>query len=355
MRRLAEESLRNIVVGAGLFGAGGGGSIKEGMKIVDHILQFDDGVDLIEASEAGNTDWGAVIAGMGSPKASLELARTFSPTIALEYLEKELNFTSSFVIPFEIGAGNSLNPMLAAVHKKIPIVDGDPCGRAVPQVDMTTFFIGGLSISPFALTTEDGIRIMIYSNKPSDIERIGRAITTELQGVSATSCHAMNGKDLKRLIIPGTTTMVENLGETIKKCQKSHEEVTARIVQEYDGYILGKGRVSSIDIETRDAFDFGTVNIEGEIPVKVLFKNENIIAYRDGKVIAIVPDLICAISKDGMPLTNADITNGMEVTYLGFKANDKFRNRQVFEMFSQILKAMKYTGPFIPIEEIYKR
>lgn len=84
--------------------------------------------------EISDDEWGAVIAGMGSPKASLTRVRANSPRYALELLEDACRIKSSFVIPFEIGAGNSLNPMLAAVQRKIPVVDGDPVGRAVPDV-----------------------------------------------------------------------------------------------------------------------------------------------------------------------------------------------------------------------------
>lgn len=355
MRRLYEKSLRNIVVGAGFLGAGGGGSIKEGMKIVDHILQFDDGVDLVEPSEVQDSNWGAVIAGMGSPKASLEKARAYSPERALRYLEKEVGFASSFVIPFEIGAGNSMNPMLAAVQRHIPMVDGDPCGRAVPQVDMTTFFLGGLGISPFALTTEDGIEVMINSKNPADIERVGRAITAELQGVSAACCHAMNGAQLKSLIIPGTTTLVERLGASIENCRLTGKDPSESIEREYDGYILGKGRVHSVTGETRGGFDFGTVEVEGEIPVKVLFKNENIIAWNEGTLAALVPDLICAITADGLPLTNADVEAGMDVTYIGFKADRRFRGNDIYVMFKPILEALGYAGSFVPIEKACER
>lgn len=352
MRRLNEEALRNVVLGAGLLGAGGGGSTQEGMKLVDRVLQFADGVDLIPPGEIRDEDRGAVIAGMGSPRASLTRVRTHSPRLALEALEKEVGFTSAFVIPFEIGAGNSLNPMLAAVQRGIPIVDGDPCGRAVPQVDMTTFFLGGLPISPFALTTEDGVRVILQTEKPSDIERIARAITAELQGVSATSCHAMTGRELKRLIIPGTTTLVERIGGIIRLYQREGKDPAETIAARFDGRLLGRGRVASVETETRGGFDFGVVRVEGELPITVTFQNENMIAARGGKLLAMVPDLVCAVSAEGTPLTNADMQQGMQVSYLGFKAAGQLRTAGVFDLFRPILKALGYTAGFVPIEEL---
>ena len=352
MRRLHEAELRNIVLGAGLLGAGGGGSTKEGMKLVDRVLEFSDGIDLITPEEVSDEAWGAVIAGMGSPIASMTRVRTWSPLWALESLEKELKFTSSFVIPFELGAGNSLNPMLAAVQRKIPMIDGDPCGRAVPQVDMTTFFLGGLPVSPFALSTEDGINVVIRTKKPSDIERIARAITAEIEGVSATSCHAMTGKEVKRLIIGGTTTLVEHIGAIIQDAKLRKTDPTERLIADYDGYLLGKGTVKSVKVETKGGFDLGVVQLEGELPVTVTFQNENMTAYRGDTLLAVVPDLICAISEQGDPLTNADIVAGMKLSYLGFKAPAQLRTPALFDMFRPILSALGYHGEYLPIESL---
>ena len=39
MRILARQELQDIVIGAGLFGAGGGGSTAEGLKLVERALQ----------------------------------------------------------------------------------------------------------------------------------------------------------------------------------------------------------------------------------------------------------------------------------------------------------------------------
>jgi uncharacterized protein len=352
MRKLDETALRNIVLGAGLLGSGGGGSVREGMKLVDRVLEFSDHVLLIEPEEVGDDDWGAVIAGMGSPIASLTRVRTWSPLWALERLEKEVGFTSAYIIPFELGAGNSLNPMLAAVQKGIPMIDGDPCGRAVPQVDMTTFSLGGLSVSPFTLTTEDEIKVTLQTKKPADIERVARAITAEIEGVSATSCHAMSGRDLKRLIIPGTTSLVEGIGALIRKAMEEGIDPAESLSEAYDGRILGKGVVERVDLETRGGFDFGIVRVMGCLPVTVTFQNENMTAYRDNSLLAVVPDLICAVGSDGTPLTNADIATGMELSYLGFKASQQFRTPAAVRLFKPILDSLGYDGGFVPLEEL---
>jgi len=352
MTKLGKKDMQNIVTGAGLFGSGGGGSIAEGMKLVEKILEFDNGVELVSVNEVPDDKWGVVIAGVGSPRASLTKVRTYSPTYALELLEEAKGFKCSFVIPFELGAGNSLNPMLAAVQRKIPIVDGDPAGRAVPEIQMNTFYLGGIPLSPLALATEDKISAVIRTEKPYDTERVARAITSELGGVSAIACHSMLSKDIKKYIIAGTTTLVKKIGAEIRQMQNQGEDVAEGLIKNFKGYLLGKGKVSSVRGETKGGFDFGTVEVMGKLPIKVMFQNENMLAFRKEKLLAVVPDLICSIDEKGNPLTNADIKEGMEITYLGFAAHSSFRTPDVFNLFTEILKALGYQYGFIPIKEL---
>lgn len=357
MRSLHRQEMEDIVIGAGLFGAGGGGSTAEGLKLVDRVLEFGTEVQLASVSEIPDDLWGAVIAGVGSPKSSLKRVRTYSPTWALELLEKAAGFNCSFVIPFEIGAGNSLNPMLAAIQRSIPIIDGDPAGRAVPELQMTTFFLGGIPVGTLALADEDGIKAVITTIKPYDSERVSRAITAELGGVSAVATHAMQAKDMKRTVIAGTTTLAERIGTTIRHAKEKGTgvEVAEAVMAGFDGYLLGRGRVKSVRGETKRGFDFGVVEVEGELPIRVLFQNENMVAYRNDRLLAVVPDLICCMDVHGNPLTNADIKNDLEVTYLGFAAQPAFRRPAVYSLFTNILKAIDYTGEFVPIEKLNKK
>lgn len=244
MRKLGRKELENIVIGAGLLGAGGGGSTAEGLKLVERVLELGSAVELADVGELPDEAWGAVIAGMGSPKASLTRVRRDSPAQAPALLEEALGFTCSFVVPFELGAGNSLNPMLAAVRRNLPIVDGDPAGRAVPELQITTFSLGGIALSPTALATEDGISAIIRTEKPVDVERVCRAITAEIGGVAAIACHAARGREVKRHLIPGTTSLVEGIGAVIRSTQAEGQDTAAALAKRFGGHILGRGKVA---------------------------------------------------------------------------------------------------------------
>jgi DUF917 family protein len=344
--------MQDVVVGGGLLGAGGGGSIVEGLKLVERVLEFAPHVDLLDVDEADDDGWGALVAGMGSPLASINQIRTYSPTYALEGLENALGFESAFVIPFEVGAGNSINPMIAAVQKGIPVIDGDPAGRAVPEIQITKFHLGGIPLAPFSLANEDKIFALLRTEKPYDVERVGRAITAELGGVAAFACHAVQGKEMKKNILSGTTTLAERCGAKIRESRDQGNDIATALIETFGGFLLGKGEIASIKGETKGAFDFGAVEVTGELPIKVLYKNENMLAYRGEQLLAVVPDLICSIDENGNPLTNADLKEKMKITYIGLAANPDFRSVEVFALFKHILSSLGYHDDFVPIEEL---
>ena len=198
MRSLGKQEMEDIVIGAGLLGSGGGGSTAEGLKLVERVLEFGPEVRLASVDEIPDDHWGAVIAGVGSPKASLTRVRTYSPTWALELLERTRGFKSSFVIPFEVGAGNSLNPMLAAVQKNIPIVNGDPAGRAVPELQMTTFNLEGIPPAPRGIPQVE-VAFDIDANGILNVSAKDKA-TGKQQQITITASTNLNKDEVEQLV-----------------------------------------------------------------------------------------------------------------------------------------------------------
>lgn len=144
-------------------------------------------------------------------------------------------------------------------------------------------------------------------------------------------------------------SMNENVGKIIKEAIETKKDVIEEVLRSIDGYLLAKGKIKKKSVEVKGGFDFGRVYVNDII---VDFKNENMIAWKNGKPIAMVPDSICWITLDGIPLTNADIKEGLEVAVIGKKAHPKFRDDKVFSTFSHILESLGYKGGFKPIEEL---
>lgn len=356
MRILGRKQLDDIVVGAGFLGGGGGGSPAQGRMLVDYVMGISEEVTLVEPQEVEAEAMVAVVGGMGSPVAALEKGIYDAHTRAFEALEQAVGQTFSYVIPLEVGSGNSIGPMSVAAKKSIPIVDGDGAGRAIPELEMTTYAIYGVPIAPFTLANETDISVVMYADDPYDVERVARAVTTEFGMVAGFATHAMSGEKMREVVIAGTLSLAERVGSTLRQARQRGDDPVKAVLSLLGGYKLVRGQIAQVRSETREGFDFGSVVVQGEEreQVRVDFKNESMIAWRADQPIAIVPDMICCMTPDGQPLTNVDMQEGLEVAFIGMKAPDKWRTPQATQVFAHVLEKIGYTGPYVPIEELQK-
>ncbi len=65
------------------------------------------------------------------------------------------------VMSLEIGGGNGIQPLMAAAHLGLPVVDADTMGRAYPEAQMTSVAVGGLRPYPCALYDPRGIEAVV--------------------------------------------------------------------------------------------------------------------------------------------------------------------------------------------------
>ena len=84
----------------------------------------------------------------------------------------------------------------------------------------------------------------------------------------------------------------------------------------------------------------------------MLFKNENIIALRNGKVAAMMPDLVCWMTDKGDPLTNADIRKGQRLIALGRPADKLVRTPKALLAFKHLYPEQGRKESFKPIEKL---
>jgi DUF917 family protein len=342
------------MLGAGFLGSGGGGSPEQGKMLVDYALSIAEEVTLADPEEVPDEAMVAVVGGMGSPVAALEKGIFEAHTRAFEALERAVGCQFSYVIPLETGSGNSIGPMSVAAKKGIPVIDGDGAGRAIPQLEMTTYVIFGVPIVPFTLANEQDVSVVIYAEDAADLEQVARAVSTSFGMVAGFATHAMTGEVMRRAAVHHTLSQAEKVGATLRRAGREGTDPARELTAALGGYLLARGPIVEVRSETTAGFDFGSVLVkdEGGGRVRVDFKNESMIAWRGERPIAIVPDMICCLSKDGRPLTNVDMRAGLDVAFIGLPATDKWRAPQATRVFSGVLEKMGYGGRYVPIEEL---
>jgi len=354
-RVLSPQELTDMIYGAALLGAGGGGSITQGLKIIREIIDGGKDVVIADPGEMRGDELAVVSAGMGSPLAAKHGWRN-EHLPAFDLLEKYLGRRVSYVVPIEIGAGNIAVPIHTAAFRGRVLVDGDGAGRAIPELELTTFNIYGVPISPMSISDWEGNGAILFVKDAVAAEKISRHITIAFEGVAGIALYLMNGKVASEVVIPKSLTLSAKVGSVLRSCREEGLDPAEVLNRELDAYVLGMGKVVKKTMRTVGGFDIGVVEVreKGGQNLRVHLKNENIIAEKDGKVLAMAPDLVCWLSPDCTPLTNADVEEGMDVYVIGFKAHERLRTERALKAFEHLYLDVGFKISYSPIEELLR-
>ncbi|HEW63532.1 DUF917 domain-containing protein [Fervidicoccus fontis] len=366
MKVLSGEYLENIVWGATLLGSGGGGSSENGLQLVKEIKKLGKSIKLLELEDIKENYHIATVAGMGAPLALKEKGFNKEALYAFEALEKLYNLAGikiDAIMPVETGGFNSLVPFYVAAYKDLPIADFDGAGgRAVPELGTLLYRLYKIPSSPLTLANKRGDTIAIWLEDPLDAktgEEISRHITVAFEMLSGIAGWVITGWQAKNYMNPKSLSNTIEVGKAIEDAKNAGKDPVKAAVDILKGYELFRGTITSIDVKTMEGFDFGRTTLEGMGNYSgkkfyIDFKNENMIAWkRENEPAAMAPDLICLITLDGTPVTNADIKIGMKIAAIGFASGKKWRDApNFFEAWKPILTKMGYKGEYIPIEKL---
>ena len=352
-----EDALASIVIGAGILGTGGGGNPYLGMLAARKLLRAGRDIEVVALEDVPD-DWQlCTVGGMGAPTISIEkIPRGTETTDAVKILQDHLGRPMDAVIPAEIGGGNSIEPMLVAASLGIPVVDADGMGRAFPTLPMITYLIYGLSCFPCAVADDKGNQILYPAGVDEHwLERLSRSAAVQMGGYAGCAVVTMSGADAKRTAVDGTLTWARRLGERVLHARRHRDEdVLDGILEVTGGTTLFTGKIVDVERRTADGWVRGIVRLEGTdgdagAALEISFQNENLIAWRDGEVIATVPDLICIVNReDGEPITTEMLRYGYRVAVLGIPCSPLLRTPEALEVVGP--PAFGYDLPFEPME-----
>lgn len=343
MRELALDDIEALAVGAWILGTGGGGSPYLGLLNMRRHYADGHRVSLIQPDDLADDDWVAAVSNMGAPLVGQERL-TDSRTIAraVSYMEEHRRMTFRAVMALEIGGGNAIQPLMAAAHLGIPVVDADMMGRAYPEAQMTSVAVGDLQ--PYPLTTVDcrGLE-SIVEKVPSWkwMERVSRKICVEYGSIASTCKAPRTGREVKDWGIAGTTTKSIAIGRAVQAAQARHDDPIAAILAVAPGTVLFRGKVSDVERRTTEGFLRGEVRVSGldadrGTETRLAFQNEWIVAWCDGEPIAMSPDLICVLdSVSGEAVGTETVRYGQRVTIIALPPPPVF----------QTPKGLEHVGP----------
>jgi DUF917 family protein len=336
MTPITLDDIECLAIGAWILGTGGGGSPYLGLLNMRRLYAEGRRVALMSPLDLADDDRVAVVSNMGAPLVGQErLADSRSIARAVRMQEEYSGETFRAVMSLEIGGNNAIQPLMAAAHLGLPVIDADTMGRAYPEAQMTSVAVGDLRPYPCALYDPRGIEAIV-TKVPGWrwMERASRRICVEMGSIASTCKAPRTGREVKDWGIHFTVSKAIGIGRRVREANRRHEDPIAAVIDEGSGKLLFRGKVVDVARRTTEGYLRGRVVIDGLDEdrgdrLEIAFQNEWVVAWRangDGLApVAMSPDLICVLDTvTGTAFGTETIRYGMRATVVALPASAVF-------------------------------
>ncbi|MGL9721113.1 DUF917 domain-containing protein [Symbiopectobacterium sp.] len=363
-----EQIIDDIALGASVLGTGGGGDPFIGTQMAKHALKLFGSVMITPLSKVDDDEIFVPCSMVGATTVIMEKIMTPNQfLLTIDTMSSTLKTRIAGTFPIEIGGVNSLIPFIVAAQKQIPVVDCDGVGRAFPEVQMVSFYLDDLPSGPNTLADEKGNTLVLYPIDGLWSERFARAITEQMGAAAAMCDYPLTGRALKKSAIPGTLTLAQHIGQTLRLAWQSGSNPIHAITQALNGHVIASGKIIDVKRQTMGGFARGHVLIEGRRNDKgeqatVLFQNEFLLAYRSSaaleptqeNLLAVVPDLISIIdSETGRPIVTENLFYGQRVDVVASPCHAKWRSTRGLAVAGP--RYFGYPVDYVAIEQLVNR
>jgi len=354
LKTLTHQDLTDLVEGAAIFSAGGGGDPQVGLNIVERLIEERCPVRLIESAKVPD---GEIVVNFACVGATANAAYHSDAGVkTLKALEDFLGRHAFAIIPVELGGFNTLAAVDVAARRRIPVVDADGAGRAVPEVHLKVYTLDNIALAPMAVADLDAENIVLVkqTSDSKSAERIARTLATEWNQMAYTARRVLTGRQVKTSPVLNTLSTCIRVGMLLRKAV----DPLKAILRETKGFQLFEGIVSSIERETREGFTWTRLKIDGAndsagSKMELKAKNEFLIAYKDGKLAAMAPDIITPINPETCKCAPAEkIREGDKLVVLGIPAPKKWRHPKGLELWREVMQRSGINEGYVPIEQL---
>lgn len=360
MRKINTKDIEYIAMGSTVLGTGGGGDPYIGKLLVKEAINKYGKVSLIDATELKDDALVVPIAAFGAPMILVEKLFSGDEFIkAFEMMESYLGRKIDAVMPAEAGGLNGVIPFSIAAQKQIPLVDADGMGRAFPRLEMVTFTLHDIPISPITQADEKGNKNVYHTIDNTWGETLVGATAIQMGGSCAIGCYPMSGSQVKKAAVHGIVSYAQTLGEAILNAKEQNLNPLDSLMEKAKAIKLFAGKISNVTIKTEGRWNKGICEIMGlgenqGSNMELDFQNEFLMAKKNDEPVAITPDLIVLIdAENAQPITAETIQYGTRVVVLGMKSDKQWRTPKGIELGGP--KKFGYKEKYVPIEELNKK
>jgi uncharacterized protein len=258
--------------------------------------------------------------------------------------------------------GATIEAMLLAADLGVPVVDGCMVGRARPEIQQQLPAVLGISAAPAAYVSRWGDTIILaHAVDEYRVEDIARALAVGSAGSVSGVDTMISGRDVKRSLVPGALSQAILLGRSAREAVEQHKDPIQAILKIMHGYKLFHGVVAEDDTKGERGFTWSVATLEGVKEdeghtYKIWNKNENIVAWYDGKVDATAPDTLMDLDPRTGDAHNGPTLGafqvGAEIVMVGWPADTRWRLPKGIEFFGP--RHFGFDFDYVPIEELQK-
>ena len=367
MKKLTKEDLKYIVYGSGFYGGGGGGSMDEGLTLLERMLQENPNPVLdmydVEEMEDDPLVFSTMAAAMGSPIETKGKTFEQEAVNAIKGMAEEAGYRGGqlkYIYSGEMGGGNTMLPLYTAWKLGMPILDVDGNGRAVPAMNTSLAPIHDVPTSPFLLASEKGDTLVARTKDPMDsaaCEKIARYMCMAYDQGIGFSAWLMNKEDHLRGGAVGQMTKAIEVGRAL--AESTPDQVIERLEKIFrdngDAFqaVIADGTITDIQLTAEGGFDTGFTSIRDNVTGQVytvVCQNENLfVRNQAGDVIITIPSVIAMLNmglgNEVRALSNSETAVGQRVALILADADKRWYDRpECFDNWDEILESAGYTG-----------
>jgi DUF917 family protein len=348
--------LLDLVDGAAIFSAGGGGDPELGYSIVDKLAFQNHTVKLASPAEVPAKAKVVNFACVGATTAVGYDSDAAAKT--LKALEEYADFSAYATIPVELGGFNTLAAVDVGARCGIPIVDADGAGRSVPEVHLKVYTIDDIPITPMVVSDLHSENVVIVKQTVNSkaAERIARTLAAEWNQSAYTARRILTGEQTRTSPIQHSLSKSMRIGKMLRTAV----EPVKAVLKETSGFKLFEGAVNDVEKRTDAGFTFVEIKLQGihehaRNTFEMKAKNEVLVAYKNKQLATIAPDIITPVhTETGKCITAEKIEKGDRLAVLGLPAPQKWRTERGLELWKDVLQRSKVFEEYVPIEKLAK-
>ena len=247
----------------------------------------------------------------------------------------------------------------AAVAGK-PLLDADTIGRAVPEITMSKLSLNNANLMGTVLTSHFGdVAILKRVMSIQRLEDIVRSFAIA-SGGGAGMAVAMNGREMKKVLVKGSLSRCLNLGRELRKVPKDDPAGLQKLIHlKMGGRLLFRGQITGIKRRPKQGHLYGeyllrgTKEFSGHV-FRMWFKNENHMSWMDEKPNATSPDILTLYDPEaGRGLWNWEkIPKDHDLYVFGIPCDNFWRTKRGIGLLGP--QAFGFKEEYVPVELLPK-